>query len=373
MVKLPRYTKDFRPVSLLTADTITVGENSIIDANNVHIEIYNEDGSLQMETRMEHAIFDQKNSILHSTEKTVLEGDRLRATGTALTYEEGNQQGFLNGPATTVFIIPHKEQSTAMNLSTPIKSVAQKAVTGAVITATSGLLMAERPPLLNDSELKQLEQQAAPLTGQVTNAQIKSTDELKQAAETSTTTEEKMTPFLKKINQKTLLTTNSNIVNSEQSGFNPTLPEAPAGQETIKITSDGGIYFDMEDSVFVYLKNIRLTSPDFKMSCQDELKFYLNPKTETNSKQDLKQIVATGKVVFIGQDEKGNTYIARASKAHYDAQTETTILRGGYPSIQQSANQYIQSKNEDGYIRIPKKGSIVTSSNSWESKIVIPK
>ena len=70
---------------------------------------------------------------------------------------------------------------------------------------------------------------------------------------------------------------------------NPTSPdEKTANKEkelsTIKIECDGGIYFDNEEGILAYLKNIRLdeSNSDFKLRCSDELKilFDNSPKEE---------------------------------------------------------------------------------------------
>ena len=378
VVKLPRYDKNFQPISLLTADDITVKENSLIDANNVYIEFYNDDESVKLKTRMKHATYHQRKAILKSTGHTVIDGKNFHATGTALTMEEKSQQGFLKGPVTTEFIIPNKKKSASMNLNksnppiTASRNTAKKVVSGVLITATSGMLMAERPPLLTESDIEQLEQQAKPLTKEVTQARESVQTTMEQAGKVNAATDKKMTPFLKKVGEEALLIADE----KPNTGLTLTFPDPPKDQQTMTVTCDGGLYFDASEEIFVYLKNIILTSPEYKMSCSDELKIYLYPdnkdENSEGSKEKLKRIVATGNIVFIAKDEKGQTYIAKAEEANYNTKTETMILRGGFPSIQQSKNQYLKAVSKNEYIKIAKDGSVTTSSGSWKNKIIIP-
>ena len=161
---------------------------------------------------------------------------------------------------------------------------------------------------------------------------------------------------------------------------------------------DGGIYFDTDTGILAYLKNIRLTEPRFKMSCSDELKVFLDKKTDkkpnkktdsktgkteklekkaplvkthkkepkktnedelANSFGDLKRIVAIGKVRVVRKDEKGQTYIATAETASYNAKTGDMILRGNKPRIQVGPHQFIQSESPGKYIKIEKTGKFI--------------
>lgn len=385
-VAIPRYDKDFRPLSFLKADSMVVVEKSIIKTKNAYLEIYDKDGKVKMKTRMKRANFNQKQSILKSTHKTVLEGSTFKAVGTGLTIHETSQQGFLHGPCTTTYFIPNQQTSTDMNLkkmTKPLSTSAKKVATGVAITAAAaGTLIAERPPALTDAEVQQLDKQALPIKEEVTILQDSVITKIKEDTKADNLTDGEMQEFFKKTGKESVISTDPKIKESNTKGFDLPFPEAPEDQETLTIDSLDGLYFDAKKGVLVYIKDIKLTTSDYKLSCSDDLKFYIDPpkggehsedKSGLASTDKINRIVATGDVVFIGTDAKGNSYIARAAEAHYDAKTETMILRGGHPSIQQSANQYLKSKHEDGYISIPVNGNPVTSHSAWETKIVIPK
>lgn len=390
-VKFPRYDGALNPVSLLTADVLKIGEESVINGENVYIEMYNEDQSVKVKTRMERATFDQEKSILNSTDETTIEGPDFKLKGTALTIHEASKQAFVSGPSTTRYIKAKPEskpdfdqkKSTTMNLDKivkPLTSVTKKAVTATVITTTSGALMAERPPVLTGAETEQLDQQAKPLKELATASVGLSRKEIQHTDELSGQTDERVTKFLKKIDVDSDLITEPGGNAQQGSDLDVSFPDPAEGEEFIHIKSDEGPYLDLEKGVIVYFKNIVLTSPDYKMSCSDELKIYLEPakkeggspsEKEKSSKEELKRIIATGNVNLIGRDKNG-PYQAKAEEAHYNAQTETVILRGKGISLQQGS-QYIKSKGSDGYIKIPKQGVVSTSRTPWETRILIPK
>ncbi|NWK55417.1 hypothetical protein HW115_07325 [Verrucomicrobiaceae bacterium N1E253] len=200
---------------------------------------------------------------------------------------------------------------------------------------------------------------------------------------------------------------------------NSTKKEAPP--QLLEVKCDGGLYFDTDTGVLAYLKNIRLKEPRFELTCSDELKVFLEkkqveaktakpgksnkkskietPRNETpktapptntpETKQpkspnkqtktdktkeeakkgdenslaasfgDLKKIVATGSVRIIRKDEKGQTYIATSETASYDAKTGEMILRGKKPRIQIGKHQYVQSEEDNKYIKIEKNGKFL--------------
>ena len=163
---------------------------------------------------------------------------------------------------------------------------------------------------------------------------------------------------------------------------------------------DGGFYFDGDEGVIAYLKNIRLTDSDsrFKLRCSDELKVYLEkqskePKKVTDSKHPgkqpgdkeakaskvkdrsfaefgkLKHIIASGNVKVTGKDNKGQPFIASGNTLSYNALTGEMFLKDGLPILQQSSNQYFQAQESGQWIRIQMKDkrihSIITSNGKW--------
>jgi len=182
-VNLPKYNEDFQPVALLTAETMTVLEDSRIDGTDVTVNFYNEDGSIKARSRMQHAIYSKNDSILQANNAVFLEGQNpegrtFRANGTGLVFDQEKLQGFLIGPVKTYFEIPPSKKSESTSMKT--KHI-PKAIAGSLIAITS----------LNTSAMAELRET-------VQSSQEKN-DALSKKADNS------ITPFLTKINQEHLL------------------------------------------------------------------------------------------------------------------------------------------------------------------------
>lgn len=111
-VRLPRYDKDFTPLSLLTADTMKVINGETIDAEHVSMELYNPDGSIKARTKMHHATYNENDGILEAKEAIYIDGPAFQTSGSGLFYEMNTGRGFLVGPGSTLFQIKQSGSST---------------------------------------------------------------------------------------------------------------------------------------------------------------------------------------------------------------------------------------------------------------------
>ena len=414
-VNLPKYNEDFQPVALLTAETMTVLEDSRIDGTDVTVNFYNEDGSIKARSRMQHAIYSKNDSILQANNAVFLEGQNpegrtFRANGTGLVFDQEKLQGFLIGPVKTYFEIPPSKKSESTSMKT--KHI-PKAIAGSLIAITSlnTSAMAEPPERLTTAQIEELDQLAQPDTQQVNELRetVQSSQEKNDAL--SKKADNSITPFLTKINQEHLL------VNTEGKPQTPEPivekePELEPLQEEkkpqddeeevqiLKVTCDGGLYFDNEANILAYLKNVHLILENqYSLTCSNGVKVFLDKKEEKSEKPkkeapkedkkkeedsddllskfdsfgELSRIIATGNVEFKGRGKDGKLVIATAEKASYDAKSEEMILSGGRPRIQEGANQYLQAQEPDQYIRIFKSGKFITSNGKWDLEAAIPK
>jgi len=179
---------------------------------------------------------------------------------------------------------------------------------------------------------------------------------------------------------------------------NKPLEVKPGPNDTL-ISADDGMYFDAEKGLLVYLKNVRLTGPDFDLSGANELKVFLGkkeekkkvpakegepaPAPEKEEKKDDKKsatpgilgasggfgdpekIVATGAVKITQKAVGGKPpVVASAAVLTYDAKTGEIILNGGFPWVQQGAT-FMRAKEANLYLRIKKDGSFVTEGQ-WD-------
>jgi lipopolysaccharide export system protein LptA len=166
----------------------------------------------------------------------------------------------------------------------------------------------------------------------------------------------------------------------------------PAATATV-INCEGGMYFDADEGVLVYLKNVTVKDPRFDLSGANELKIFFEKKPakvakkdETNAPEnpksdkgkagfggavggnfgDVERIVATG-VVKLEQKAAAGKEPIKASAAifTYNLKADQIILSGGYPWFTQGTT-YMRAKEPNLILRLsPKTGSFITEGN-WE-------
>jgi lipopolysaccharide export system protein LptA len=170
---------------------------------------------------------------------------------------------------------------------------------------------------------------------------------------------------------------------SGQTGVTPP-PAAPLdvkpGPGDTVITCDGGMYFNSDEGVFVYLKNVRVADPRFALSGANELKVFLGEKSEQKPAKptadgkpaiglgakfgDVERIVATGAVRILQKQPEAGKEPVEASGAifTYHPKTGEIVLTGGYPWVKQGVN-FMRANEPELSLRIQKNGSFVTEGN----------
>ena len=262
--------------------------------------------------------------------------------------------------------------------------------------------MAEPPAKLTATQIEDFDRLTEPFKHQIALEQEETRSTLTEDERLNNKASAVIEPFLEGIGQGNLLVTTSATPKAEEA-TPPATEEKPAAPksakatpvETLKITCDGGLYFDTETGILAYLKNVDLVGSNFTLTCTDELKVFLekkvkpkkgkasdtpeagkestekkatDPKKKKEDKKedamagigDLERIIATGKVKITRKDEQGRLFIATAESASYNAITGETILRGGKPRLQLGPNQFLQSLAPGQYIRILANGKFIT-------------
>jgi lipopolysaccharide export system protein LptA len=158
----------------------------------------------------------------------------------------------------------------------------------------------------------------------------------------------------------------------------------PGPGDTV-ISSDGGMYFDADEGIFVYLKNVRVKDPRFELSGAEELKIFIGKKPATAADDtrkdgetsvpglglgakfgDVERIIATGAVRILQKEVEAGKQPVEASGAvfTYHLNSGEIVINGGYPWVKQGAN-FMRAKQPNLILRIQKNGSFVTEG-SWE-------
>ena len=298
--------------------------------------------------------------------------------------------------------------------TTTIVWIFHPAVITVLLTALSLVSTAAPPASPSKNKLEQIDSLSASTADSHAKRQQTIEAGIEQRNEKATAEGEKMNNFLKRSNQEpgSIRDSSAPPIQKPSSSSKIEEPKKVATDEeptTIKIECDGGIYFDNDSGVLTYLQNIRLdeSNSTFKLRCDDELKIIFDnkPKNKTQAKLpnkvgaqqqkktvqkkeeqsdnsfsdrgDLKEIIATGNVRITGKNSDKQTFLASGDIASYNAKAGEMILKGGRPTLQQSANEYLQAAEDGQWIRLVMKDkdieSIVTSKGKWVMQAVSQK
>jgi hypothetical protein len=353
-VTLPRYDENRRLVGVLKAKAMTLVNDQTIAGETIAIEFYNPDRSLRGRMDLVKALFDQSKGTLEAMEPISLWSDQINVEGAGLVYDFEQGEGFLLGPAKTW--IKKDAQSTAM------KTSRSRFRTGAVIGATlisqplAATAQPAAPPAANQTETATKAPEHAAATQAARQNLVRDLD-------ASSAANAAAKAFLER----------TNLSATDPSQPVPEPPQAkpldlkPGPDDTL-ISCDGGMYFDPDEGVFVYMKNVRVTDPGFTMTGANELKIFLEkippeeierrkqeraakkkaaggdekadpPKKEKEEEAgfrdkfgEVEKIIATGAIVIDAKPEQGEPPI-KASGAifSYNILKDEVIVSGGYP------------------------------------------
>ncbi len=382
-VMLPRYDEKRQLVGVLKAATLTLVSAGKIAGKSVVIEFFNPDQSGRGRIRLKTALFDQEKGFLSAIEPVEIQSDRLNAQGTSLYYSFDQAEGFLKGPATTTLQAPPE---TTMNAPRP--ALRATALLGVSMVTQS--LNAAPPPAVSESEKAAVQQDAVSKAPSAAAANAAVLVTLNRNLEDANHASAAASAFLAKADVPNPATTPAE-----------TAPEAakpleikPQPQDTV-IQCEGGMYFDSDDGILVYMKNVTVTDPRFTLSGADELKVFFEkkpakpapakpapaPAATTVDKSPassgfgggigsnfgaVERIVATGAVVIEQKGAPGKEPIkASGALFSYNLKADQIIIKGGYPWFTQGAT-FMRAMQPELILRLsPKTGSFVTEGN-WQ-------
>lgn len=379
-VMLPRYDENQQLVGVLKAETLTLVSAGKIAGKKVAIEFFNPDQSGRGRIDLTTALFDQDKGFLTALEPVEIKSDRMTAQGTSLYYSFDQAEGFLKGPATTTLQAP---PATAMK--TPSPPLRATALLGLSLVTQS--LSAAPPPSITDQEKAAVQQDAvskAPAAAAANEAVLVTLNRNLEDAERASTA---AGAFLAKADLP-----NPSAATEPAPATKP-LEIQPGSQDTV-IQCAGGMYFDPDEGVLVYMKNVTVKDPRFDLSGANELKIFFgkkapkpekakpsatDPPSEKKSSEKpgfggsigsnfgaVERIVATG-AVLIEQKGVADKAPIRASGAvfSYDLKADQIIIKGGFPWFVQGAT-FMRAMEPDLILRLtPKTGGLVTEGN-WQ-------
>ncbi len=434
-VVIPRYDKQLRLASMLRARKMLILDASTIKGDDVSIETYRPDGRRIGRIELGQATYRQNPGVLTAKQRVEIESDDIFARGSGAVVHLDAARGFLLGPVESRIHAPAEKKKTTMTTppahppaphgAPPARPLRRRiAPTAALIAAMPVSLLASPAPL-TEAQISAIDAAAAPTAGEA-DSRDSATRTLATAIDASSASAAASldsfleTAGLATIAAETKARAAKPATPAPKTGARPPkpLPEPPpvkpTPQDTV-ITCDGGMFFDGEIGVLVYLENIRLSNPQIDLSCSDQLKIFLEkrpekpkpkpkpaakPDEKTSAKPanpaaatppapakpalkkappvkkaaeaalqtadglfsskhfgDVRQIVATGHVLIAQKNAKGAPILAAAETAIFDGKTGDVILRGGRPKFQQGRSA-VQAQADGQYIRIYKNGDV---------------
>lgn len=395
-----------------------------IDAINVRLVFFNPDRTPRGNIDMATARYDAKKQLLTSKDPVSLVSDDLTASGSSLVYDLEKTRGFLSGPVVATTKI---DQSTSMNTQ-PLRQaiaagtlmMAAAAPLPAQEAAPSTPTVAERiaEARLSPDELASITKDSESGRPLVKAAADLGNAAMEEANRRSEGASSMLAEFLSAATLTTLLA--EPVAPSPATDVpRPNLPEGPA---KTRITADDGAFFDSENGLLIFLKNVVVRDPRFSLTGADEVKVFFDSVEETEAarakvmaemqaRADAKaraegrdpeaerleaekqaankepeekekpglgdakfgepnKIIATGTVVVeaISEKEGEGPVKASARTVVYDLKKEEFILRGGSPWIVRDG-QISSVPGNDAYIVIKQDGSFVTGNGGIDAQM----
>lgn len=338
-----------------------------VQGENVLIRFYNPDRSLRGKVTLKSALFDQAKSRLTATEAVEITNDRLIARGTGLVYAFQGGEGFLRGPANTW--ISAAPTTTSMNAS-PFANAALIA-----LCLSPFPLIATPPAFVSGDELAAIKSEAASVQPEADKLNITTKNALSEDIHRGDKASSSALTFINTSGIQTVAP--KEPVNDAEA---KPLEIKPGAEDTL-ITCDGGMYFDADEGVLVYLKNVTVKDPRFNLKGASQLKVFFDKKPEAkkalNKKDagkptgpaanfgDVKKLIAEGAVVLDQKSVDGKEPVqASGSLLTYDIPSGEIIIHGGYPWVKQGT-YYARAMEPNLTLRLLNSGSFSTEGN-WQ-------
>lgn len=369
-VIIPRYGEDMKLREVIKLDSMIFVNPEEIAGEKVTIELFDENQAVRGRIEMKSARLFKKDGVLShltASESVVIRSQQLDAKGAGLYYDISTGKGFLTGPVTTLI-----KETTETAMTPRMPSLRATAILG-----MSLLPLAAAPP--------------PPMTAEEREAIRRDAESISPTVQAATTETKVMLEKDRSDSARTTAAMKTFFVNAEieapQEDPVPA-PDAPLemirGEEDTEINCDGGFYFDAEEGVLVYLKNVRIENPRFSVSGVNELKIFFSKKEKAPKKDadkddssklgggfaaqmgEVERIVATGKVL-LKQKPTGGDPPLEASGAifSYNLKTDQVVLSGGYPWFVRGTER-MRATEPNLSLRLSPKSGKMSTEGKWQ-------
>ncbi|MES2921196.1 MAG: hypothetical protein V4819_06610 [Verrucomicrobiota bacterium] len=363
-VMLPQYDENHKLTGVLKSEVVTLVDATRVAGRNLSIEFFKPDQTTKGRIDLVNATIYQdgrESGRIITRDPVDIKSDRVIAHGSGLYYcfgqnNEFQKQGFLLGPATTIILPAPKE--TTMN--TPALPLRAMALAGLSLVSTAASSQAAAPPPITEAEIVAMHADARSNAAVLKEQAADTRDSLQKAVGDSESASQAATTFLVQNDLPAATPADEELKPADK----PYDTKAAPGETVVKC--EGGMYFDAEEGVLVYRKNVTVKDPRFDLSGINELKIFFSkkdpdapkdgkdqaPKDSKDGKDaskdsgfggmgdkmgDVEKIIATGAVrVKVvpkpGKDGKPKDPIeASGAIFSYNVKNDEAIISGGYP------------------------------------------
>ncbi|MFT4175368.1 MAG: hypothetical protein QM627_01820 [Luteolibacter sp.] len=366
-VMLPRYDKDLLLSEVISSKRMVIRAPGVIFGEPVTIDFFGENQSPNGRIEFQTALFTQETGIVRSEDPVVIKTLRFTAQGTGLYYDSREMKGFLPGPASSRLYHP-ADPDTSMNVPKPLRATA---LVGASLIP---FLTAAPTPDAPSAETAPAVAETASKAAEVQVEAQKTRDLLRADLARSSAATEQATAFL---DQADML--------AKQAAESPPAPapkplDITSGPNDTVVNCEGGIYYDSNNGVLLYLRNVVVKDPRFDLSGADELKIFFSKKPESAEKSkkadeeksgpgnfgEAEKLIATGAVRVLKKSEKPGEEPIEASGAilTYNIKTGDITITGGYPWVKQGS-RYSRATRPNETLRLYRSGDFVTEGH-WQ-------
>jgi lipopolysaccharide export system protein LptA len=360
-VILPRYDENRRLTGTVKTKVMRLVDADTMSGEEIRIEFFNDDRTESGRADLENALLHSDRGMIESWSPVSLDSESLHARGSGLVLDFGKSEGVLLGPLRTW--APSNNQPIAMNSKS--KSLRAAGLAGAALVSQT---MAEPAAPVSPAT------SAPPVSAETAKK------DMADALEQSNAANAKAKAFLE----------NAGLGSADSKA-----PEEPAakpldiqpGPDDMQIDCDGGMHFNSNEGVFVYMKNVRVEDPRFKMTGANELKIFLEKlpqdqaevKKEEKDKGDLgisrkfgkvERVLATGAIQIDQKSVNGKEPIkASGAVFNYNIKQDLVTVSGGYPWVVQGGLALRAEEPNLMLTILPKAGEFRTEGK-W--KTIIP-
>lgn len=375
-VMLPRYDENHKRVGVLKSEVVTLIDSTRVAGRNVSIEFFNPDQSPKGRIDLVNATIYQETQLITTRDPVVIQSDRINATGGGLYYSFDQNKGYLLGPATTT-ILPAPIETTMNTPAFPLRATAMLGVS--LLTQP---LLAVPPPAVSPAEIAAIQADATTKAPAAAAAAAAANASLRTDLADAGIASQAAATFLVQADLPP-------VTAAAAAPAAAPLDIKPDAAATV-INCEGGMYFDPDEGVLVYLKNVTVKDPRFDLSGANELKIFFGKKPAKEPKGqpgtakpdkskggfggniganfgDVERIVANGAVLLDQKPTEADKAPIKASGAifSYNLKDDQIIISGGYPWVLQGTT-FLRAKEPNLILRIsPGAGSFITEGH-WE-------